>query len=180
MFRFVPFLLCLALTVDAFALQRNPVFSGKVVRIVSGDTMRVRLTAKGYPEDGKEVGLRIFGVDAPKLGEPFFEESKRRVSHIALNRIVVVEDWGKDEAGNYTGEVYVDLPKRFDERSFFTEIHGRGSGIQQIVLNHEIVASGLARLWKPRAGGSYAAFDERLQQALAAAQAAKRGIWSKS
>jgi endonuclease YncB( thermonuclease family) len=160
-------------------LQRNPVFTGKVVRVVSGDTMRVALIAKGYKEDGKEIGLRLWGVDSPKANEPFAAEAKQRMTKVALNRVVVVEDWGRDELGNEIGEVYVELPHKWDKRSYFSEIHGQTGPNQQIVLNDEMVASGLARRWKPSGNREFDFIERRLQQALEAAQKAKRGIWGK-
>jgi endonuclease YncB( thermonuclease family) len=159
--------------------QRNPVFSGKVLRVVSGDTMRVAIIAKGYKEDGKEVGLRLWGADAPKPNEPFAAEAKQRMAKLALNRVVIVEDWGQDALGNYIGEVYVELPAKWDKKLYLSEVRGQGAPSRQIILNDEMVASGLARRWKPSGIRDYDFIERRLQLALEAAQKAKRGIWSK-
>jgi endonuclease YncB( thermonuclease family) len=159
--------------------QRNPVFTGEVVRVVSGDTLRVVIRAKGYAGDGMEVGLRLWGVDAPKGNEPFAAEAKLRMSKVALNRVVIVEDWGRDELGNSMGEVSVNLPYKWDKRSYFSEIHGKAGSIQQIVLNDEMVASGFARRWKPSGIPDFDYIEARLQKALEAAQKARRGIWGK-
>lgn len=160
-------------------LQRNPVFSGKVVRVVSGDTVRVAIIAKGYAQDGKEVGLRLWGADAPKANEPFGADAKRRMATVALDRVVIVEDWGRDELGNCIGEVYVQLPAKWDKRSYYSDVHGQGSPTPQVILNDEMVASGLARRSKPSGIRDYDFIEDRLQKALEAAQKAKRGIWSK-
>lgn len=93
--------------------------------------------------------------------------------------MVIVEDWGKDEFGNRIGEVHVNLPGKWDKRSYFSEVHGQAGPIQQIVLNDEMVASGFARRWKPSGIQDFDFIEVRLQRALEAAQKAKRGIWSK-
>jgi endonuclease YncB( thermonuclease family) len=161
-------------------MQRNPVFSGKVVRVVSGDTVKVVIIAKDFPAaDGKEVGLRLWGADAPKLNEPFGADAKRRMTTLALGRVVIVEDWGRDEVGNCIGEVYLELPSKWEQRSYFTVIRGQSGPHQQVILNDEMVASGLARPSKPSGIRDYDFIEQRLQKALEAAQKAKRGIWGK-
>lgn len=154
-------------------------FSGTVVRIVSGDTMRVKVSARGYPADGTEVGLRLWGLEAPKEGQPFAKEAKARLTELALNQKVIVEDWGQDKAGNFTGEVSLVLPAKWSERSYFTEVHGRAGPEQQIILNDEMLASGLATLDKASGSSGLDSTVRRLKEALESAQKAKRGIWSK-
>lgn len=171
--------LSLALAAGASPGQRNPVFSGTVVSIVSGDTMRVKISAKGYPSDGTEVGLRLWGIEAPEPGKPFAKEAKARLTKLALNLTVVVEDWGTDKEGNRIGEVSADLPSKWNERSYFSEVHGKGSSTQQVVLNDEMLASGLATLSKPSGNSEFKSTERRLQAALESAQKAKRGLWSK-
>lgn len=178
--RRLPFLaLCLTLAVSATSGQRNPVFSGTVVRIVSGDTMRVKVSAKGYPADGTEVGLRLWGIEAPKEGQPFAKEAKTRLSKLALKQKVIVEDWGHDKEGNVTGEVSLVLPAKWNERSYFTEIHGKTGPEQQIILNDEMLASGLATIAKSSGSVSLASTERRLTEALESAQKAKLGMWAK-
>lgn len=69
------------------SLPRPRVFVGRVTRIVDGDTLVVR-------ESGRPVTLRLRGVDAPGLAQPFGRQARKFLSDSLLNRDVRVEARG--------------------------------------------------------------------------------------
>lgn len=54
-------------------------FSGRVVRVVDGDTVQV-LT------DGKMMKVRLNGIDAPESGQPFGQRSKQNLLKLAVQK----------------------------------------------------------------------------------------------
>jgi hypothetical protein len=52
-------------------------FSGRVVRVVDGDTVQVLA-------DGKMMKVRLNGIDAPESGQPFGQRSKQNLLKLAV------------------------------------------------------------------------------------------------
>jgi len=98
-------------------------FTGKVVGISDGDTIRV-LRA------GKAVKVRLYGIDTPEKAQAFGTQARKFTSDFAFQRDVTVEIRATDRYGRLVGEVL--LP---DGRS----------------LNQELVRAGLAWWYRPYA-----------------------------
>lgn len=64
---------------------------GKVVAIVDGDTLLVKDSKK------KSHLVRLFAVDAPDRGQPFYFESRNHLRKLAKNKNVVVDWEGHDK-----------------------------------------------------------------------------------
>jgi endonuclease YncB( thermonuclease family) len=77
---------------------RQEDFSGQVVTVVDGDTI-------GVLRDGREVFVRLDGIDAPESGQPFGPQAKQFMSDAALNRIVVVSGSEIDRSGRLIARV---------------------------------------------------------------------------
>jgi endonuclease YncB( thermonuclease family) len=76
------------------SLPRPRVFVGRVTRVADGDTLTVR-------ESGKSVTLRLRGVDAPALAQPYGQQARKFLSDSLLNRDVRVEARGdRDRTSN--------------------------------------------------------------------------------
>ena len=90
--------------------------SGKVVKVVDGDTIDVL-------QDRTTVRIRLNGIDAPEKGQAFGNRAKQFVLDVAAQQTVTVEITDVDRYGRSVGDVY--LPD------------GRN-------LNREIVAAGYA------------------------------------
>lgn len=80
----------------------------KVVQVYDGDTVKVI-------EDGKEIIVRLVGIDAPEIsrikhvpGQPFCLKAKEYLSTLALNKVVKIKFYGKDESGKSLGEIFAD------------------------------------------------------------------------
>lgn len=65
--------------------------TGKVVRIVDGDTV-VLLDATLTQNK-----IRLSGIDAPEAKQPFGQKSKENLSHLVVGQSVEV-DWNKRDA----------------------------------------------------------------------------------
>jgi len=109
-------------------------FSGRVVAVTDGDTIRVM-------HNGKAEKIRLYGVDCPEMGQAYGKTAKQFASEMVFGKDVTVKTHGKDRYGRTIGDVL--LP---DGRS----------------LNHELVAAGLA--WWYRRYAPHDAELERLEK----------------
>jgi len=57
--------------------------TGEVIAITDGDTITVR-------DENKQHKIRLNGIDAPELAQPFGQESKLNLSDLLFNKQVVV------------------------------------------------------------------------------------------
>jgi micrococcal nuclease len=76
-------------------------FSGKCVGITDGDTIRVL-------KDGKEVKIRLDGIDCPEMGQDFGNKAKRFTSDLGFGKIVEVHQKDIDKYGRTVARVIVD------------------------------------------------------------------------
>jgi micrococcal nuclease len=74
--------------------------SGVVSRIVDGDTLWLKTEA---PEPAV---IRIEGIDAPEICQPWGTEAKQALTEMALNREVLVKIVARDDHGSVVGKVY--------------------------------------------------------------------------
>ena len=95
-------------------------FSGRVVGVTDGDTIKVM-------HKGKEEKIRLYGIDCPEKGQPYGTKAKQFTSEKVFGKTVVVYVRGFDKYGRTIGDVI--LPGRR-------------------VLNQELVAAGLAWWYK--------------------------------
>ena len=73
--------------VAAILVIASPLFalSGKVVSIHDGDTITVL-------QDKQQVKVRLFGIDAPELNQPYGKKSKRFLSNLITRKIAEVKN----------------------------------------------------------------------------------------
>ena len=98
------------------AQARAEDFSGKVVRVLDGDTVEVL-------HDGTPERIRLDGIDCPEKGQAFGTKAKQFTSSLAFGKEITVKATGKDRYGRTLGSVV--LPDGKD-------------------LNHELVKAGYA------------------------------------
>ena len=88
----VPALVLLALVSCQANSETKPapaVFTGKVIGITDGVTVKVL-------RDNQTVKIRLSGIDAPEMDQPFGKQSKRFVSKLIFGKTVDVKDLGLD------------------------------------------------------------------------------------
>jgi endonuclease YncB( thermonuclease family) len=123
--------------------------AGWVVGVHDGDTITLLDAEKGRHK------VRLAGIDAPELGQPFGRRSKENLSQWAFNRSVIV-DWSKkDRYGRIVGKLLVD-----------------GNDV-----NLEQVKAGLA--WWYRAYAKEQSPEDRgdYEKAEKSAQDSRKGLW---
>lgn len=71
--------------------------SGKVTRVVDGDTIHI-----------EDITVRLYGIDAPEKDQPYGEESANHLFQLIGNKQVVVEVVGQDRYNRIIGKIYLD------------------------------------------------------------------------
>lgn len=89
-------LICLWLSLPILANAAT--ISGKVVKVVDGDTIDVL-------QDRQTVRIRLNGIDAPESGQAYGKAAKQFVLELAAQQIVKVEVFEKDRYGRSVGDV---------------------------------------------------------------------------
>ena len=63
-----------------------------------GDSLTLRV-------EDKDVRVRLDGIDAPELGQPFGKSARRSLAKICAGKDATVVERGKDEEGRVVGSV---------------------------------------------------------------------------
>lgn len=152
---------------------------GRVVKVIDGDTIRIRHTPL-YPLSRGERGcagrkmsectisVRLYGIDAPETpkfgdpGQPHSGEARDYVSSRALDRVVRVKLLRRDRYSRAVGRVTV---------------RNRYPPFLRSDLSSELSERGLASLYTG-GGAEYDSNREVLEEKIERAQKKKRGIWS--
>ncbi|VVA44249.1 conserved hypothetical protein [Candidatus Roizmanbacteria bacterium] len=127
----------------------SPIQKLTVIEVSDGDTLKL--------SDGKT--FRLYGVNAPEVKEPYYEEAKAFTENLILEKEISFEqekNYKEDKFGRELGYVFID-------------------GVN---LNIELVRNGLARvvLYEKRAKIKY---QDELIQVEQKAKEMKLGIWKK-
>ena len=75
-------------------------FNGKAVSIHDGDTITVL-------QNKQQIKVRLFGIDAPELKQPYGKKSKQFLANLIAGQMVEVEENGKDRYKRTIGTVYL-------------------------------------------------------------------------
>ena len=84
------------------APQSQPQISlrGRVVGISDGDTLTL------LTQNRQQVKIRLHGIDAPELGQPWGRRAKQALSSLTFRQIVSVQETDQDRYGRIVGIVY--------------------------------------------------------------------------
>ena len=85
--------------IPLFAFAQS--FSGKCVSITDGDTI-------GVLKEGKEVKIRLDGIDCPEKGQDFGSKAKRFTSNLVFDKKVDVHQKDIDKYGRIVARIIVD------------------------------------------------------------------------
>ena len=118
-------------------------YKGTVTRVIDGDSIEVS-------EDNRAVIVRLHGVDAPEISQPYGRIAMVAVFRQAFGKVVRIETYGVDSHGRTIANVY--LP-------------------DDTLLNEELLRLGLA-WWYCKDSQ-----DEVLRQLELEARDAKLGLW---
>jgi len=120
-----------------------PPFEAKVIAVYDGDTITVRTD--------ETIKIRLDGIDAPELKQPFGQASKQALSGLVFGQVVTVKPGKKDRYGRLLARV---------------EIAGKDTSLT-------MVETGMAHWYE-----QYAKRNTQLQSAQTQAKTASRGLWS--
>jgi micrococcal nuclease len=84
------------------ALAQEKTSSLKVVSVHDGDTITC------LTEDKRQLKVRLDAIDAPELGQPFGQASKKALSDMVFGKTVTVIEKKKDRWGRTVAHVLVD------------------------------------------------------------------------
>ena len=77
-------------------------FSGRVVRVSDGDTCDVEI------DSGKIVRVRIYGIDAPELSQPFGRDARKYLDQRIYRQEVTVKKFYDDQYGRCVGRIQLN------------------------------------------------------------------------
>jgi endonuclease YncB( thermonuclease family) len=80
-------------------VAERPTFTGRVVGVHDGDTITV-LTSESV-----QIKIRLEGIDAPELEQPYGQKAKAALSKIAFGKKVAIIDHGKDRYKRTLGRI---------------------------------------------------------------------------
>lgn len=75
-------------------------FTGKVVGVSDGDTIKVM-------RNGKAERVLLTGIDSPEKKQPFGNKAKQFTSDLVFGKVVKVEVHDVDQYGRSIGEVFL-------------------------------------------------------------------------
>jgi endonuclease YncB( thermonuclease family) len=131
------------IAIATLLLTFAPPFEAKVIAVYDGDTITVRTD--------ETIKIRLDGIDAPELKQPFGQASKQALSGLVFGQTVTIKPGKKDRYGRLLARV---------------EIAGKDASLT-------MVETGMAHWYE-----QYAKRDKELQSAQTQAKTARRGLWS--
>lgn len=118
---------------------------------IDGDTVILEI-------DKKEVKVRLLSVDAPEIGEPYYEESRDFTTAFLKDSVVTVKE--ESESGKYD---------KYGRELYWVYADG-------VLLQEKLLEEGLAEI--DYVYGDYDLLDS-LKKAEMNAKSQEKGIWSK-
>ncbi len=94
--------LCFATTLTVFPFSSHADITGRVVRILDGDTLEV------LQDHGELTRVRLNGIDAPEKAQPFGQRSRRALTTMTAGKTVHISGNNRDRYGRLLGTVWYD------------------------------------------------------------------------
>ena len=91
-----------AATTEQSATEIPGEFTGKVVKVVDGDTIDV------LTNDKQTIRIRLNGIDCPERGQPFGNNATQSLKNSILGNVVKVVSHDQDKYGRTVGDIYHD------------------------------------------------------------------------
>ena len=87
------------------AIPAGETVTGRCVGVHDGDSLTIIVST---PEGTRQAKIRLDGIDAPELGQPFARVSRAGLAEMVFERDCAVESRGADKYGRTIGRVSVD------------------------------------------------------------------------
>lgn len=91
---------CWLIFVGSIVATRAMAWEGTATRVLDGDTILVRI-------EGGTVTIRLYGIDCPEYGQPYWQEAKGAIQNMVLGKKVRIESMDTDQYGRTVGLVGV-------------------------------------------------------------------------
>jgi endonuclease YncB( thermonuclease family) len=89
-----------------FADEPLYTFAGRVSQVIDGNTFKITSYDSSDPRNITISTVRLYGVDAPEIGQDYGIEAKEALERTVLQEIAVVEVYGVDKYKRLLGIVY--------------------------------------------------------------------------
>ncbi len=159
--------------------KENKIIRGRVIKIIDGDTIRLRHTPLYPLKKGRDctttrrisdctISVRLYAVDAPETakrgnpGQPFAQEATDYTTNEVLDKVVRVKLLRKDQYARVVGQVTT----RNRLLPFLTKD-----------LSVSLAEKGLASLYTG-GGAEYDGNRQMLEKKIEKARQRRQGIWS--
>ncbi len=97
-----PLLIILMITFSSPAHVHADILNGQVVMVTDGDTLTVQ------DDQGRKHRIRLAGIDAPEMSQPYGFRSHNNLRSLVAGRFVMVEYEKRDRYKRIVGKVLVD------------------------------------------------------------------------
>jgi len=87
---------------EPHVIPKGTTVTARCVSVHDGDTLTLLM------DDRMQAKVRLDGIDAPELGQPFSRRSKESLSHSVFGKDIRVESMGGDKYHRTIGRVSVD------------------------------------------------------------------------
>lgn len=98
------------LALDVSTIDQPVKFEAKIVGVVDGDTVAALVL-------GKEVKIRLNGIDAPESHQDFGNKSKQFLAELVFQKNVFLLVYGKDQYRRWIADVILPSGENVNERS---------------------------------------------------------------
>jgi len=136
-------------------------FSGKVVAVTDGDTIKV------LDGDNTQHKVRLTGIDAPEMSQPFGNASRKHLASLVSGKEVRVETTRNDRYGRVLGKIWVQP----------ADCPGCGKTLD---ANQAQILAGMAWWYQDYARDQPEEDRERYKNAVGEAKEMKLGLWSEA
>jgi len=94
-------ILTAVLLVAALSAHANQTYSGKVIAVSDGDTIKVWV-------DHQPLKIRLAEIDTPEKAQPYGNKAKQALSDLVYGKTVTVKQQTVDRYGRIVGEVFLN------------------------------------------------------------------------
>ena len=86
-----------------FGIAFSSTLDGKIIKIIDGDTVHFQ----AYGDDGFKK-LRLVGIDAPEMKQPFGYQSRQCLANLINNKLVQIISFGEDRYKRTLAKILIE------------------------------------------------------------------------
>ncbi len=98
---FLPFAGCLLVLLIACAHALPAAYTGKVIKVVDGDTIHILY-------EGRPLRVRLSEIDTPERAQPWYRRAREALAGKVAGEVVTVEEVDWDRYGRLVGKIWLD------------------------------------------------------------------------